>query len=441
MPNGDIISFIHLSDIHFNKYAGDPYDIDKDLRNEISQDIVKNAKQELSNIKGIFVCGDIAAAGQSHEYSNASKFLSQICRGIEIPESLVFTVPGNHDVDQDIYKNSPTLLGIQKAIEDSSSTSDSIDNTIANYARDKAAKDILYKHLTYYNEFEIQFNCNIGVGFPTWGIDIPFNGFILHIHGMNSTLISSHLDHAKENSERLMIIGRGQVPKRQERTINISLCHHPPDCWKDPNEDTIKLMNQRCQIQLYGHKHISTVYKNGEALTIGSGAMQPPRSEHGWFPSYNWITLEIMQNNGRFSLKVKIYPRKYCCETFKVISNSSECNDGMSYSEYILPLNQSEDVCDKSSNEVVSDRGNFMAIRSESDSDIKKFVSLKTLVYNYMNLSFISRMKILLNLDLIENKNDIKSFDDTKMLDEIFGKIINNNLVDKFNQEINNINK
>lgn len=34
-----MLSFIHLSDIHFRRYSGDLYDIDNDLRAELIHDI------------------------------------------------------------------------------------------------------------------------------------------------------------------------------------------------------------------------------------------------------------------------------------------------------------------------------------------------------------------------------------------------------------------
>ena len=37
-----MLSFIHLSDIHFRTFSGDPFDIDEDLRSELIYDISHN---------------------------------------------------------------------------------------------------------------------------------------------------------------------------------------------------------------------------------------------------------------------------------------------------------------------------------------------------------------------------------------------------------------
>ena len=45
-----MLSFIHLSDIHFHKYSGDAYDIDHDLRCEIIRDISYEYRKKISTI-------------------------------------------------------------------------------------------------------------------------------------------------------------------------------------------------------------------------------------------------------------------------------------------------------------------------------------------------------------------------------------------------------
>lgn len=49
-----MLSFIHLSDIHFHKYSGDAYDIDHDLRCEIIRDISYEYRKKISTIDGNF---------------------------------------------------------------------------------------------------------------------------------------------------------------------------------------------------------------------------------------------------------------------------------------------------------------------------------------------------------------------------------------------------
>ena len=109
----NLISFIHLSDIHFNKNSGGPYDIDADLRNEVLLDIKENYLPIKKENRGILVCGDIAFSGKEEEYKTAEEFLNKICDDIEVDRSSVFCVPGNHDIDQNIPNIFPHIKSIQ----------------------------------------------------------------------------------------------------------------------------------------------------------------------------------------------------------------------------------------------------------------------------------------------------------------------------------------
>ena len=71
------LSFIHLSDIHFVKSSNDPSDIDKDLREAIITDLKINGRENLENVAGILVTGDIAFSGNRKEYEIAKEYLNR----------------------------------------------------------------------------------------------------------------------------------------------------------------------------------------------------------------------------------------------------------------------------------------------------------------------------------------------------------------------------
>ena len=87
-----MLSFIHLSDIHFHKYSGDKYDVDSDLRNEIIRDIHLEYPKYINSATGILICGDIAFSGQSKEYQVAKEFLADILSDLGLKETDVFIV-------------------------------------------------------------------------------------------------------------------------------------------------------------------------------------------------------------------------------------------------------------------------------------------------------------------------------------------------------------
>lgn len=406
---GNVVSFIHLSDIHFNKYSGDIYDIDSDLRNEIEIDISKNAKSILENVKGILVCGDIAFSGIDQEYKIAQDFLSNICEILGIPENSIFCVPGNHDVDQTIAKKDGFLDLLQKEIE-RGTDSVVINNKLSKYLRDPSSKDIIFRHIDTYNtKFAGQYQCNINAEKPFWHQDIPLddNGSILRLVGMNSTIISSADDHLNKSEERLMVIGDYQIPKRQDGITYLVLCHHPPACWKDPNNSLKNKINRRVSIQLYGHKHIQDISQEENTLIIGSGATHPSRSSDDWIPRYNWISLHLDSSNPDRLLKIKIYPRVLDKDSDQFVHDSHTCGS-LDYVEYSLKLNNAGTETGSVQNEeTVKDE--FPAVTVQTNDSINlagKSIDTKTLIYQFMNLSFLTRATILSKLDLLDEEDE-----------------------------------
>ena len=95
-------TFLHFSDIHFNKQSDSIFSPDRDLRKEMLNDIEQVIlKKELSPY-GIIICGDIAFSGQENEYKIADEFLETLTGKLKIDYRHVFCVPGNHDVDQSV---------------------------------------------------------------------------------------------------------------------------------------------------------------------------------------------------------------------------------------------------------------------------------------------------------------------------------------------------
>jgi hypothetical protein len=76
MPNEQLI-FLHLSDIHFQKWSGDRYDTDQNIRHEIVLD-ARSVASLVGKPSGILITGDVAFSGSAEEYQNAKIFLAEL---------------------------------------------------------------------------------------------------------------------------------------------------------------------------------------------------------------------------------------------------------------------------------------------------------------------------------------------------------------------------
>lgn len=394
---GQSLTFIHLSDIHFTKFSGDNHDLDNDLRIEILRDIKDDAKDAIGTPAGILVCGDIAFSGDSTEYEIASKFLRKMCGILEIPETSVFCVPGNHDVDQDIPKKSEGFVDMQSAIE----KAPDLDVKLAAYFHDSVYRSSLFCHIHEYNKFAGKFSCNIDADHPNWVEDFSLNdNSTLRLLGLSSIVVSSHLD----NDERKMVLGQYQIPSREPSVTYLSLCHHPTDYWKD--SDTMKnRLKRRVSVQLYGHKHLQKVTKIDESLVVGSGAAHPCRQEKEWRPRYNWLSIYVEGTDASRELKISIHPRVLDDDNHRFIPDTNNC-DRNTFKEYSLKLDrwQGDGKMQPHRKTKKSEAVIKTTTEKESLSVIRN--PKRTLFYRFFELSFVARSRILSELNLINEEDE-----------------------------------
>lgn len=421
------ISFIHLSDIHFNKNSGDVYDLDSDLRNELIRDIQYHARENLISVKGILVCGDIAFSGKSQEYKAASDFLREVCSKLEIAEEAVFCVPGNHDVDQSIPSESPIIKAIQDQISQVE-TRNEIDSILTKFSRDSQYNDLLYAPIECYNnEFAGKFKCFITPQKPTWEFDFELDEkYKLRLFGMNSTVISNADDHAPYfKGNRPMLMGQYQVPSRIDKAIHLTLCHHPPECWLDPDQYLKSRMDSRVQIQLYGHKHVQTIQKTDTTLIIGSGATHPSRREPSWIPRYNWISLEVITRSDTDYVSVKVFPRVLNDVGDCFVTDNVLCEDKL-YVEYQIPLNVKS-----------CDRVNLLDECKDASSELAEdCIDSKSLTYEFLSLAYVNRDMILSRLAL--RREEDEGVKHVKIIDDILERAKKQGCVEQLWQEIQN---
>lgn len=304
------LNFVHLSDIHFRRnVAGTILDSDRIIRNALESDLLQQIA-EVGKINGILVTGDIAFSGKRDEYDVAREWLETLCGICGVPHQFVWTVPGNHDIDRSTVAESELLQKLHAALRDENIRD--VDSELARlYNSDAPLRNLAYSPLSAYNEFAAAYNCEITAEQPYWEDDFTLSdGSILHMRGLNSTLISDSLDNDREYK---LILGRSAVGLRVEHGIaNMVLCHHPPSwlCDRDAVEDLLV----RASIQLFGHKHRHRITQVGESIVLSAGAMHPSRQDVQWDPRYNILSIDIDRQENERVLAVTVYVRQWTDE-------------------------------------------------------------------------------------------------------------------------------
>lgn len=342
---------------------------------------------------------------------------------MEIAEEKVYCVPGNHDVDQDVPKKSFWI----KTMQDKLANSETTDEFDSNYALCCRGEDgnLLFAPIENYNtEFAGKYGCHISIKEPQWKAEIELSEkYKVCMLGINSTIISNADDHANDE-ERLMFVNERQIPSREDNTIYLTLCHHPPECWKYP--DTLKnKICSRVHIQLYGHKHIQNIQKINNSLIVGCGAAHPSRWEPNWVPRYNWITLDIFTENNVDYVNIKIFPRVLDDCRDKFVTDINSCPDEI-FIEYKIPLSTIEEDQTEDISKII--------YSSLEINETPRMISYKKLTYAFMNLPCVKRDKIIQDLNLgREEDGDLKHID---ILDSIIQRAEEQECIDKLWEEI-----
>ncbi|MDD2477252.1 MAG: metallophosphoesterase [Dysgonamonadaceae bacterium] len=426
------LSFIHLSDIHFVKSSNDPSDIDKDLRDAIITDLEINARENLENVAGILVTGDIAFSGSRKEYEIAKEYLNRVCNVFYINPSDVYCVPGNHDVNQSVVNGSDLIFAAQNAV-DEKRTIDDADKTFSKYISDNNF-NALFKPIDEYNEFAKRFECDISSDNIFWQKDFVLEENLkLRVVGINSSFLSNRTDQ-KDKPDRLMYIGQAQIPCYETDVATLLMCHHPPQCWKF-KDDILQRINKRADIQLYGHMHSQSVEIMEENAILYSGAVHPTRTVD-WLPRYNWITISSKTENNERILKVEIYPR---CLTDDRDSFTIDSTCPLGENHIFHEIN-----IDRKRKSALQDRKREVFVKDEIDLCTQSMSMIETsapiddrkIIYDFYELSWIDQIDILTQLSLVTKETS--AILDSKMISEAINRAREQNRLFELHNKILN---
>ncbi len=386
-----MLSFLHLSDIHFHKESGNPFAVDEDLRNGILND-VKTFAEDRQLLDGILVSGDLAYSGSEKEYQIAKEWLESICKAVGRDLSYVYCVPGNHDVDQSRVKKSELLADIHARLQ--SIDPSQIDQKLLKYIGDERGKAMLYETIEEYNIFARLLGCEISPESPTWTADFDLDdGSILRVNGLNSSMVSDHLDYIVKK----VVLGRYQIPKETPGIVQLAMCHHPPDWWRDSDQVEFDL-RERCRIQLFGHKHSHRLERTDNTIVVSAGAVHPERTEDGWKPRFNWFEVQVDGRESNRKLRVNVFPRVLHEASF--VADSLTCQ-GQDHKEYVIDLPPWTPPV--GSVEPDSGRPSRDASLPVGDTDMNRG---RTLTYRFYELPYVTRLSISQELGLIRDEDE-----------------------------------
>lgn len=408
----DGLTFLHLSDIHFNKGTDGVYDSpDADLRNEIELDIQLQKKQLGGRIDYILVTGDIAFSGKRAEFDHAQRWLQKLCGICGCQGDAVFVTPGNHDAERAEVDKSKSLRDIRELLRrrsDEAAAARELDESL----QDTDQGPSLLRPLTEYLLFAEKYGCAISPARPFWDADLVLNdGSILRLRGLNSVLLSDRHDDPRQH--KLLLGAASLVLRRDPGVAYLTMCHHPPE-WLLDADSVRDQLGRRARIQLYGHRHRQRIRREDDCLVITAGAVHPERGQRDWEPRYNLLRLAVEEKDGARQLHVQVLQRRFSAQQQRFVSD----HDGTDSEDHVLPL----PPWTKPRSEAKMEENAVMATNSEPAAASNPLVAgarpamtpLRRLTYRFLSLSYVQRLRLAQDLQLVaeedEGLSDVERF-------------------------------
>jgi predicted MPP superfamily phosphohydrolase len=329
-----MFTFLQLSDIHFRNLPNGGGDNDRDALPEVeskAQDYqqrelliedVLEQKGDLGGYSAVLVAGDIADAGEPEQFAQADTFLRNLCTAVEIKPWNVWTVPGNHDVEDRVID----ALGHELRARMRGTDQTSLDAVLAQILHHPNEGSVLLTPLQSYLEFADAFDCAFDASRLHWGAELDSVGpRQLALRGVSSALLCARGD---GKAKRPTIIGEPQASGWSDQRIHLSLCHHP-HCWLLDRDEIDDLFGKHVQVRVTGHLHKRELSYTDVGIYLQAGAVSPERGPEGTYgegyePTYDVITLDQVEVDGDPYLDIAVRCRRWDDDKSKWVAHGEE---------------------------------------------------------------------------------------------------------------------
>ena len=304
-----MIRFLHFSDIHFGQESNGRWEPHEDVRSEVLNDLRRMRSESVIDGPAdvILVSGDIAQSGLESEYKTASEWLRRVVEIAGGPNTVIRTVPGNHDVNL-------TTLGASGELAQNALRAEKDIRVVYRYLNELAAqRSPVFSKLDDYRSFANAHGSDFeSLSAPYYRTTFEMKGGkSIRLHGLCSVMICD-----KSDSPGGMVLGAHQFTiERHEECEDIVMMHHPLSWYRDKGHAATYL-HSRPRLVITGHEHEFRLERTArlnahEQLTIAAGALNPPNADSIYSYSYNWIELSWLPEGDNASLCAEVYPRAW----------------------------------------------------------------------------------------------------------------------------------
>ncbi|WP_375768529.1 TIR domain-containing protein [Archangium gephyra] len=347
-----IISWLHLSDIHFGHGSAAHGWNQHLVLSCLQADLTRVRTRGVPPPELILVTGDIAFSGatrvrdgqaESTEYQAASQWLRNVGQGLGIKPSRIFTVPGNHDVQ----RSADHEPAIARLVEDVREGRLELDAALA----DPRRRALLARRQAHYLAWAAGFApaCTGTAPAPeerlfwTHRLELP-GGLGLRLVGLNTALLS-----ADDADRGRLWLGTEQLaralllPPPEPHECIVVLSHHPfRGHWLADEQNADAWIRNHAHLHLSGHVHEADSEQarsgaGGSFVRVVSGAAHGEQTATGGSPGHGYNLAAVFLENGG-QLVLRVWPRRWSEKNKTFVEDQDNVPPGQPYSEHPLNL-------------------------------------------------------------------------------------------------------
>lgn len=314
-----MLTFLQLSDIHFRnrppESAGSAparsgeseTDAQDYMQRELLIEDARALGERIGGYSGVLVAGDIANTGDREQFSQAAVWLRNLCTAIKVKPWMVWTVPGNHDVDDSRVGELERELRSRLREADEGL----LDGLLDAIRMDHEEGPALLGPLENYIEFADSFECAFTPEQLHWVCELGLSdAYPLQMRGLSSPLLCAKGDGTKQT-----IVGNCQVGDWDVGRLHLSMCHHPHS-WLLDHDELDDAFQKNVQVRVTGHLHQRKLECTNIGIYLQAGAVSPARGSDGRYhpgfePTYDVITLKQVELNGDPFLEIAVHQRAW----------------------------------------------------------------------------------------------------------------------------------
>ncbi|MFO0606124.1 MAG: metallophosphoesterase [Polyangiales bacterium] len=321
MSSEALFGWVHLSDVHIG-HGGASHRADQELvLRALREDIAEQVKAGAVAPDVVLVTGDVAFSGAcaaADEYERAAAWLAEVAAAAGVAREAVFVVPGNHDVQRPVDKES----GVKRMLRALRTGDETVDEALQNNADRAVLARRQANYLAFAERFAPAGRADAATREPRlyWHHEfVAREGLRVRLCGINTALLAA--DEATFGTDQgALCLGKRQLADvlpgaNDPSELVVVLSHHPfVEGWLRDEKEARLWTRNHAHVHLSGHVHEAANERTrtgvgGDFVHVAAGAAHGEAAPAGTSAQHGYSFGEVVK--GKAGVALRVWPRRW----------------------------------------------------------------------------------------------------------------------------------